>query len=637
MPRHVRLCRLRTGHEFKAIDRENDAAIIAYRNAAQAAPTRAETRVPIGSLMNVGNLHDVLLRLTAIVRSHPDDEDAALNLAEAELASGQIPNGARRLLEWQDQLRSGAARRRGAELLLRARCDEAATALAVRVAQDGNEAWSWSWHFALRMRTKGDLNGSRLVLSSLRNAKLEPALRMRADLGLALGLPAAYASAAELRNVRKQFEQNLTAFVRDYDVEKLGYISPAPDKICWENFLLAYQGENDVHLQALFGRWLTECLSKLLPELATAPLPPKRARPRLVMVSSYFHECTIGWYFASWVETLAKQNWELILVHTSLDHDALSERLAGFAHATITLCGTFAENASALRDLAADIILYPELGMDRDVMALAALRLARRQVCAWGHPVTSGLPTIDVFLTCEEMEPVNFREHYTERVIMLPKLGTRYLSPQIPPPLRRQQMGLPEQRTLYLVPQTLFKLHPDTDSILVEIVRRDPEALFVLFELSPPSPIVRVNERLMQALAPVSREPRRHLHWFAECSRDNYLRINLACDVMVDGLHWSGGNTALDALHCGLPVVTCPGPYMRGRQSAAMLRALDCAELIVQSPEALAHMAVTVAHDSQLHASLVARIRARLPDLTQSDAPLKALNRALQDILIDPI
>ena len=574
---------------------------------------------------------------TSTAQASPNDEDAALNLAEAELAAGQVQNAARRLLELQHRLGKSSTRRRGAELLLRARCDEAAALLAVSVAQDGAEAWAWCWHFAVRMRAKGNLDASRAVLTNLRNVQSDPALRMRADIGLALGLPAAYASATDLRNVRKQFEQNLTAFVHEYKVEKVESMSPAPDKLCWENFLLAYHGENDVHLQALFGRWLTECLSKLLPELTTAPLPPKRARPRLVMVSSYFHECTIGWYFASWVETLAEQNWELILVHTSLDHDALSERLARFAHATITLCGTLAENASALRDLAADIILYPELGMDRDVMALAALRLARRQVCAWGHPVTSGLPTIDVFLTCEEMEPVNFREHYTERVIMLPKLGTRYLSPQIPSPLRRQQMGLPEQRTLYLVPQTLFKLHPDTDSILVEIVRRDPEALFVLFELSPPSPIVRVNERLMQALAPVSREPRRHLHWFAECSRDNYLRINLACAVMVDGLHWSGGNTALDALHCGLPVVTCPGPYMRARQSAAMLRALDCAELIVHSPEALAHMAVTVAHDSQLRTSLVARIRAHLPGLTQSDAPLKALNRALQDILIDPI
>ncbi len=565
-----------------------------------------------------------------------DAADAALKLAEAELDRGALQNAARRLLEWQSRLESGAARRSCAELLLRARCDDAATALAVRVAQDGADAWAWCWHFAVRMRAKGDLAASRAVLTALRDAQTNSVLRMRAELGLALGLPATYASSADLHSVRAQFKQNLTAFVTEYTVEKIRLIAPTPDKLYWDNFFLTYQGENDLPLQTLFGRWLSDCLAVLLPEFAMAPTPPARARPRLAMVSSYFHECTIGWYFSSWVETLALRNWELILVHTGLDRDALTERLARSAHGEVTLCGTLTENASALRELAADIVLYPELGMDRDVIALAALRMAPHQVCAWGHPVTSGLPTMDVFLSCAEMEPVNAREHYTERLITLPALGTRYLSPDIPSAMSRQQMGLPEQRTLYLVPQTLYKLHPDTDGILVEIVRRDPSALFVMFELSPPSPVLRVHERLMRALSQVSSEPRRHVHWFAECSRENYLRINLACDVMVDGLHWSGGNTSLDALHCGLPVVTCPGPFMRGRQSAAMLRALDCAGLIARTPEELVQIAVSVARDSQLRAEFVARIRAHLPNLTQSDLPLEALDRALREILADP-
>jgi CRISPR-associated protein Csy1 len=571
------------------------------------------------------------------VDDRPSDADAALNLAEAELASGAFQNAARRLLEWQSRLDSSATRQKCVELLLRARCDDAATALAVRVAQDGADVWAWCWHFAVRMRAKGDVAASRAVLTALRDAQTEPALRMRAELGLALGLPATYASTSDLRSVRAQFEQNLSAFVTDYSAEKIRLIAPTPDKLCWDNFYLTYQGENDLPLQSLFGRWLSDCLAVLLPHFAAPPTPPPRTRPRLAMVSSYFHECTVGWYFSSWVETLARRNWEVILVHTSLDRDALTERLARSAHGEVTLCGTLAENASALRELAADIVLYPELGMDRDVIALAAMRLVPHQVCAWGHPVTSGLPTMDVFLSCAEMEPDNAREHYTERLITLPALGTRYLSPDIPPAISRQQMGLPERRTLYLVPQTLYKLQPDTDSILVEIVRRDPEALFILFELAPPSPVIRVHERLMRALAQVSAEPRRHLHWFTECSRENYLHINLACDVMIDGLHWSGGNTSLDALHCGLPVVTCPGPFMRGRQSAAMLRALDCAELIARSPQELAQIAVSVAHDAQRRASLVARIRERLPGLTQSDSPLETLDRVLREVLTDPV
>jgi tetratricopeptide (TPR) repeat protein len=627
---------LRIGNAHKASG-ESNSAIAAYRQAAQSAPTQVDACFHLGSLlMETGNPREALPLLAAVARYRSDDADAALKLAEAELACGALQNAARRLLEWQSRLDSGAARRNGSVLLLRARCDDAATALAVRVAQEGADAWAWCWHFAVHMRAKGDLKASRTVLAALRDAQTEPVLRMRAELGLALGLPAAYASAADLSSVRAQFEQNLRAFVTEYSAEKIRLIAPTPDKLCWDNFFLTYQGKNDLPLQALFGHWLSGCLAVLLPEFATAPRPSARVRPRLVMISSYFHECTVGWYFASWVETLARRNWELILVHTSLDRDALTERLARSAHGEVTLCGTLAENARAVRELAADMVLYPELGMDRDVFALAALRLAPHQVCAWGHPVTSGLPTMDVFLSCAEMEPANAREHYTERVMTLPTLGTRYLSPGIPPTMTRQQMGLPEQRTLYLVPQTLYKLHPDTDSILVEIVRRDPAALFVLFELSSPSPVLRVHERLMRALAQVSAEPRRHLHWFAECSRENYLHINLACDVMIDGLHWSGGNTSLDALHCGLPVVTCPGPFMRGRQSAAMLRALDCSELIAQSPEELAQIAVSVARDSQLRARLVARIREHLPGLTQSDAPLEALDRALREILTGP-
>ena len=61
---------------------------------------------------------------------------------------------------------------------------------------------------------------------------------------------------------------------------------------------------------------------------------------------------------------------------------------------------------------------------------------------------------------------------------------------------------------------------------------------------------------------------------------DDYLRVNRACDAMLDTLHWSGGNTTLDALACGLPVVTLPGAFMRGRQSAAMLRQVGAEGLI---------------------------------------------------------
>ena len=53
---------------------------------------------------------------------------------------------------------------------------------------------------------------------------------------------------------------------------------------------------------------------------------------------------------------------------------------------------------------------------------------------------------------------------------------------------------------------------------------------------------------------------------------------------MLDPAHWSGGNTALDAVHMGLPILTRRGTFMRGRQSAAMLDALGLGEHCVLGP-----------------------------------------------------
>ena len=303
------------------------------------------------------------------------------------------------MLDWQSRPISDAIRRQCAELLLRAQRDDAAIEIAAGIARTQPDAWDWCWQFAGHMRAKGDVGASRTVLAALRDAQTDPALRLRAELGLALGLPAVYTSAADVQNLRAEYLKRLEIFVAEYPLPKIRQVAPAPDQLSWDNFYLAYQGENDLTAQTLFGRWLTESLVALLPDFAVAPTTPSRARPRLALVSSRFHDCTVGLYFASWVEYLAQCNWELVLVHVGPIRDALTERLSRAAHAEVTLNGTLAEDAARLRELAADIIVYPELGMDRCVLALAALPLAPRQVCAWGHPVTSGLPTIDAFLS----------------------------------------------------------------------------------------------------------------------------------------------------------------------------------------------------------------------------------------------
>src|SRR3974390_3029008 len=89
-----------------------------------------------------------------------------------------------------------------------------------------------------------------------------------------------------------------------------------------------------------------------------------------------------------------------------------------------------------------------------------------------------------------------------------------------------------------------------------------------------------------------------------------YLQLNACCDVMLDTLHWSGGNTSLDAIASGLPIVTLPGAFMRGRQSAGMLAMLGGEELVARDAVSYVETAVAIAKDRARRDALSQRIKA---------------------------
>jgi predicted O-linked N-acetylglucosamine transferase (SPINDLY family) len=62
----------------------------------------------------------------------------------------------------------------------------------------------------------------------------------------------------------------------------------------------------------------------------------------------------------------------------------------------------------------------------------------------------------------------------------------------------------------------------------------------------------------------------------------NYLR---SAHVTFDPPDWSGGNTTIEALSYGVPVVTLPGPFMRGRHSLAFLQIANTQGLIAKDED----------------------------------------------------
>jgi len=405
------------------------------------------------------------------------------------------------------------------------------------------------------------------------------------------------------------------------------------DGMRWTNFFLAYQGGDDRALQAGYAALVARAVGTIAPQwlapIARRPLAGRRIR--VGFASAFFHVGTCGRYFKSWISDLDRDRFEVVVYHLFPGMDDVASEIARGADRFREFSGSRARPsivAPAIRADELDVLVYPELGMDVTSFALAALRLAPRQYAGWGHPVTTGHATIDAFFSCEAMEPDGAEAHYVEPLIRLPGIGTRYERPDVPADASRQRFGLPDGPVLLLCPQSLFKIHPENNALFADILAQNPAAMLVLFAGRHPAITDQFMRRFARTLDRHGIAIRERTRVLPPVGHDDYLRINLVCDAMVDTLHWSGGNTSLDALACGLPVVTLPGPFMRGRQSAGMLSLLGVPELIASDRADYVALASRLIAEPAWRRSLADRIDAaqgRLFNVGDATARLQQL------------
>jgi len=624
-----------------------DGAVAAFRAVLAFAPDYATALGNLGAVLaEAGRDLEALPALRAAARHAPAWFDAWRNLGAALGRLGQ-PLDAVAPLETALRLRP---RDPGTRLQL-AQCLEqagrAAEAIRVLEAACGKDDPGAALRMALARLLAGANRAAqaRAVYADVLAARPDD---LQAAIGAHLTLPLVYASGAEVARERTRFADGLDALETWVEVRRdaLAQCPPARllAQLAWVNFPLAYHGHDDRALQARYGRLVTGLLQDCAPALAPAGPRAAAGRIRIGFAASLFCRGTVHAYFAPWVGALDKGAFETFVYHSGAREDAASAALAQACDHYLALPLASGQAAWDLaRRIAADaldILVYPELGMTAELFPLAALRLAPVQCAAWGHPVTTGLPTIDAFLSCDPMETPDAQAHYSERLLCLPGLGTCYPRPVRPAPGDRAAFGLPAGRRLYLFPHAPFKIHPDNDALLAGIAARDPEAMFVLVgghtAGQDASLAHAVAGRIEAALAAHGVAPAGRLHLLPYLAHEDYLRVNRLCDLMLDCLHWSGGNTTLDAIASGLPVVTLPGATMRSRQSAAMLRMAGLDRLVAAGPAGYVETALRIAGDPLARAAIRQQLERGADAVFGQTAPLQALDSMLRGLAHPP-
>ena len=397
------------------------------------------------------------------------------------------------------------------------------------------------------------------------------------------------------------------------------------------NFLLAYQGENDLQFQCRYANILGAMIATADPDLRALPQRATGQRKiRVGFVGKWFFSCTAGNYFERWITRLDASRFECFVYYTGQTSDEVTARIGAAAEHFTRLQSDTRSNALTIRADELDILIHPEVGMSTGSYLLSSFRLAPIQCAAWGHPVTTGNSAIDVYFSCAQMEPEDYQAHYSERVLLLDGIGVDYAMPPADEPGIRSDFGLPATGRLYFCPQSLFKIHPDMDEAFAKILEGDSAAVLVFFQADSRVVTFAFADRLIKTLAARGINAKGQLKFLPRLNARSFRQALRIADVLLDPFHWSGGGTSLDAFAGDVPVVTLPGRFMRGRQTAAMLQMMDVNALVTADVDGYVKTAIEVATNKTLNHDLRAVINANKRALFDRDD----LNDQFSDALL---
>ena len=257
--------------------------------------------------------------------------------------------------------------------------------------------------------------------------------------------------------------------------------------------------------------------------------------------------------------------------------------------------------ADRVRQLGLDVLVFGDIFMDSITAHIAMMRMARYQVAFWGHPYSSGYPTIDYFISNAAYES-SFqrskvsRKHgrmldFSEQIIVFDSLSY-VMYPKLSSNIRDNYRNKEEYiNWLYRIGydinnhvyntsvgykhlvaadinslhvygcyQTLMKMHPLLDDLLLGILRLDENGIILLarnprqytwydsFISRLKSKVNGMNDSLILSRIIIVNQ----------VQHSTYEDIICGVDVTLDPFPFGGGVTLADSLSCPLK----PVPYV---------------------------------------------------------------------------
>ena len=186
------------------------------------------------------------------------------------------------------------------------------------------------------------------------------------------------------------------------------------------------------------------------------------------------------------------------------------------------------------------------------------MRLAKYQITTFGHPETTGSSSIDFYLISKNCVNENTQKHYSEKLLLM-----NYLPMIYPKPFTKEKLSQDElnKKSIYSCPQTLFKIHPDFDQIIFDIIERDKKGIVYLIKDSN-----KVwYKKLIKRFSKNKKYDSKKIIFIDPLNYEDYLLHLGRSSVLLDPLFYGAGNSFFESMLFGTPTITFPTDHIKSR------------------------------------------------------------------------
>lgn len=608
--------------ELQAKQQQTDLAIDCFTRALKSQPHRPETHFQLANVFHADNQNEqALTHYRKALKLNPAHAGAHNNIATLLRQQGALEEATSHYHTAVELMPDNPVvhRNLAAVLVERRLYDEAACEYeqALKIDPDYVEALS---ELGDVYRDQGRTDDAREKYHQAYKLSPQQGLQVKS----AILLPVILQSRDQIGTLRQTLSDNLDRLLQ----QPLAIEDPYRE-VGATGFYLAYHGQNDRELQEKLAR-LFILASPSLEWQAPHCIRPRvnHSKVRIGFVSRHFRDHSIGKVTRGWVEQLSRADFSVTVFTFSRPEDELARTIHDAADENIKLPLDLAAARQVIAERELDVLFYPDIGMDPFTYFLAFARLAPVQCTTFGHPVTTGIPNMDYFISTDIWETEDAPRHYSEKLIKLGEVAsTAYCyRPSMPSNLNpRSRFGFSEHDHIYLCAQTLFKFHPDFDDILGALLRRDPAGILVLKDSLHTNWTKLLLQRFRESLPDVL--PR--IKFLGHLSRKDYLSLLACADVMLDPLHFGGFTTTLEGLALDIPVVTLAGELMRGRHTLGLYRRMGFMECVAENKEAYVEKALRLGTDSGYRLSVKGVIHRSQDSIWEEHAVITNLEQFL--------